>query len=525
MGLMRRCVGQWWLPHDPERRVGGVLEIDRATGLRLELTDHLLTFGSSGEPIPVIFGAADGRRVTLLEVNPDNGGHTVWAEIQTTFEVARPRVALVGIHLADAAQAVFNGLEVEMTGLTAFAGQTGLKWENTATPDTDERSKFTINWTDPIEAQPTDPLEMTVGLHWKLTTNSGPKLSAEGRRYQADEVVTVRAETDTPQSWRTFLDPIRAVQDLVTIATQMPSRIMGRTLHVNDEPLPHTIDLYFRGPSDSTDEPQEFDASNVIFTHDTVDFSTMIDRWFRLRKKIGLPVDVLLGLDYQPIGYYDVLLFNAAAAAEGFHAGLYPASTAVDPGEHKALKSTVSRLLKGLGKGGVRKTTEGALQNIQVALQDKVFGILEGVANAKQREWVMNQIGENRPGLNERYVELAGTADSEAVAALLTHVDTWAGWLRDARNAVGHVNTGQLQAKIPEKALYRLQYITRALLHLVLIDQLGISAEVQREIVQELWSFSAARFRDAVRDAMLQQTQQASPSDPVHQGPATIQAK
>ena len=87
-------------------------------------------------------------------------------------------------------------------------------------------------------------------------------------------------------------------------------------------------------------------------------------------------------------------------------------------------------VLKGLSKGA-RKRVEGELQTIQIALRDKVLGILEGVANNKQREWVMNQIGENRPGLNERYEELAGTADSEAVNALLTRVDTWAGWLRD----------------------------------------------------------------------------------------------
>jgi hypothetical protein len=43
-------------------------------------------------------------------------------------------------------------------------------------------------------------------------------------------------------------------------------------------------------------------------------------------------------------------------------------------------------------------------------------------------------------------------------------------------------------------------YITRALLHLVLIDQLGISGEIQRGVVQKHWGFSAAKFRDAVRD-------------------------
>jgi hypothetical protein len=216
---------------------------------------------------------------------------------------------------------------------------------------------------------------------------------------------------------------------------------------------------------------------------------------------------VLLGLDYQPIGYYEVRLFNAAAAGEGFHAGLYADSTAVDPDEHDALKKSVSRLLKGIGKKQARKTVEGALESVQEGLRDKVLGMLEGVPSEKQRGWVMNQLGENRKGLNERYKELTEKADSEAVGELLTNVDRWAGWLRDARNAIGHVNTGRLQEKIPEKARYRLQDITRALLHLVLIAELGISADVQRRVVRDenLWEFSAARFREAVEDATPQE--------------------
>jgi ApeA N-terminal domain 1 len=213
---------------------------------------------------------------------------------------------------------------------------------------------------------------------------------------------------------------------------------------------------------------------------------------------------VLLGLDYQPIGYYELRLFNAAAAGEGLHAGLYPNSTAVDPAARNALKKTVSRLVKGLGKQA-SKQVDNALQSVGKPLREKVLGMLKGIADVNQREWLMNQLGENRPGLNERYKTLAETADSEAADALLTRVDIWAAWLRDARNAVGHVNTGQLQAKIPEKALYRMVYITRALLHLVLIDQLGISGEIQRGVVQKLWGYSATRFRDAIRDATSQQ--------------------
>ena len=510
MGLIRRCFGQWWLPDDPKRKVGGVLGIDNVTGLRLELTDHLLTFGSFGEPVPVVFGAADGRQITLLEVGPTNGGHIVMAQLRTVFEVGRPRVAMVGIQLPDAAAPVFHCLEVEMTGLTAFAGQSGLKSEYVARPDSSERTQFTMDWTDPLQTQLTEPLEATLGLHWNIKGDFVPQLDADRRRYQASETVVVRVQTEAPQPWRAFLDPARAMQDLVTVATQIPARIMSRTLSIidHDHPIPYPVDLYFRGTTDVDDEPQALDEENIIFTLDTIefDFSTLIDRWFHLRQKIGLSIDVLLGLDYQPIGYYEVRLFNAAAAGEGFHAALFPDSTAVDPDEHDVLKKTVSRLLKGIGRGGARKTVEAALAPLQNALLNKVIGLLEGVASAKQRQWVMNQIGENRPGLNERYKALAGTADPEAINELLTNVDIWAGWLRDARNAVGHVNTGQLQEKIPEKALYRLQYITRALLHLVLINQLGISAEIQRRLVHEqhIWGFSAAQFREAVTEATRQ---------------------
>ena len=115
---LRRCVGQWWLPSAPNKSVGGVLDIDSDTGLRLELTDQLLPGGLDPILAPVIHGHADGREVTLLDCMPAEGGKTVIAQTSTTTQVSRPRVAMVGVHLADAADAVFVGMEVSITGLT-----------------------------------------------------------------------------------------------------------------------------------------------------------------------------------------------------------------------------------------------------------------------------------------------------------------------------------------------------------------------------------------------------------------------
>jgi hypothetical protein len=118
---------------------------------------------------------------------------------------------------------------------------------------------------------------------------------------------------------------------------------------------------------------------------------------------------------------------------------------------------------------------------------------------ATVREWVMNRIGENRPGLKQRLLELAAVPDSQAVEDLLTDVNTWAKWLRNARNAIGHLNTGELETGVPlEDARYRLAYITRAFLHLVVLAKLGVSAEAQRRVVNDEWRYSAEKFGAAV---------------------------
>jgi Apea-like HEPN len=154
-----------------------------------------------------------------------------------------------------------------------------------------------------------------------------------------------------------------------------------------------------------------------------LNFATVIHDWFNLREKIGLPLDVLLGLDYDRGGYYENRLFNAAAAAEGFHAAFFPDSTGLPPEAHEV----------------VVRRVESAL-----------FYALKA-----DREWAMSRIKDNRPGLKQRLVELVTRADSEAVQNLLTDVDTWAKWLKNARNAIGHLDTDELETRVPLEAARR----------------------------------------------------------------------
>jgi hypothetical protein len=61
------------------------------------------------------------------------------------------------------------------------------------------------------------------------------------------------------------------------------------------------------------------------------------------------------------------------------------------------------------------------------------------------------------------------------------------------------LNTGELERRLQlEEARFRLQYITRALLHLIILAELGLSGEGQRQVVFEKWRYAAEKFREAV---------------------------
>ena len=69
----------------------------------------------------------------------------------------------------------------------------------------------------------------------------------------------------------------------------------------------------------------------------------------------------------------------------------------------------------------------------------------------KHRDWAMSRLKGNRAGLKDRLLELVTLANSGAVQHLLTDVETWAKWVKNARNAIGHLNPGELEKKIPLK--------------------------------------------------------------------------
>ncbi|MDJ0490311.1 hypothetical protein QNA24_28440 [Rhodococcus qingshengii] len=477
----QRLIGMWWLATDSNRehKIGGTLLIDEEGRVKLDLTHELIATRSGGnsnhpsdEPV-LIHGAAQGKRITLINCRETNGSRTSMGQEHTTTQVLRAEASLIGIHLQNPDEAVFSGIRVQLSHMNKWADKSGIRadfvWADEHGHDSGPLYTGTIEGIDAEHASlPQKGIEAT--LCWRQNMTLDARTTAWDRQLHAAERVELHLQSLNPLPWSGFIDIYGGMQDLITLATQSACVIGSKQLELSTDDVPTTtVDLHYHGSNTTVkDEPRQFD---VLFSlADMAPFAESFPTWMALRDKLGMPLDILLGLDYMPSGYYENQLFNAGSAAEGIHAALRPQTTALDITAHHQVKKVVKDALKS-------------------AVRD------DHIDDAT-RQWATNSIGSNHPGLKLRCLELAKIPDQTAVTTLLGNVDYWARWVRDTRNAIGHATAGSEQ-KIPETARYRLLSITKALLHLVLMNELGLPPEVQQRAVTQLWGYQAAQFRKA----------------------------
>jgi hypothetical protein len=131
------------------------------------------------------------------------------------------------------------------------------------------------------------------------------------------------------------------------------------------------------------------------------------------------------------------------------------------------------------------------------------------------RDFVKSRL-RNDATYNDRMVELASIPDSEAVDKLLTDRVQWAERLKNSRHDLAHANERPAQTSDSVGALCLLE-TTYALLCLVAMAEIGLSAEVQRRAVSDTGkiNWAAAQFKKllASRDALGVQDVEPPPSE------------
>ncbi len=261
----------------------------------------------------------------------------------------------------------------------------------------------------------------------------GERLSLRGEGTEVQLVI----ESEEPRRWAGFGTTTQAFQDLLTLAGNADCRIESSVLFTGEG---RPVQVWMK--ADTVIEHHW----HPVFGLSTVP-AQFISAWLKLRTQLGMSGSVLFSLDYGGRGYFQNKLFNAASAAEGIHHILHPGATGISAQAHKDLKDHIKKLPDGEAKN-----------------------------------WALSTIRRNPPGFTTRMRELAAIPDGEAVERLLHDQDKWVTWMVNARNSIGHSSWGGMD-KIPHEVRPALTHVTKTLLHLVLLEKLGLSADQQRSAV------------------------------------------
>ena len=108
-----------------------------------------------------------------------------------------------------------------------------------------------------------------------------------------------------------------------------------------------------------------------------------------------------------------------------------------------------------------------------------------------QRQWLNQKLGDNKPTLRQRLLDLAAIPDAEVMAAILPNPQAWAKATKDERNPVAH--GGNMTRDI--ELLSAIVTTTTAVVLLNLLHQLGIPKERMEMALDYNRTMESAKYR------------------------------
>lgn len=455
---MRQWQGQWWEPARPEELQAGVLTEDSDGGLSLALIGgfdmsvrkSLPEGGYTVEPtsrtLPVLIGQCGATTVTLVDtwMRSSRGG----LSLQPYEQTLTPRTALIGVGLTDPEDdAIFHTCDLRLENLLTWLDLGGMQVSTTADLST---STGRLTTTTPVVAR-FDDYTVTAG-----TGNSGFRYQ---HTHNATSIVSevwahLWTEASTPRTYAGFDAISHVLEDLLTFAGDTPSGQLTRTLQY---PLPPAAPSAIAGlMRDSSAEvlgrrvyaatPDDPAKTTFLFSCRDLPFTDLVTRWVPLRQQTADACNILFGTLYSRPTFTETRLLNVAIAAEALHRALLPEQRPMTAEHYASLQRNA----------------------------------LAGLPEAADRAWLRARL-RNEPSYQERLLALAELPDQSTVRSLIPDRAQWARQLKEARNGMAHT----ARPRVSYDELYELTEVSRYLLYLVLMQQLGLPAEVQQRALQQ----------------------------------------
>jgi len=243
-------VGEFWLPGNADRKIGGSLFYSPGERPRLRLSGSFRTLREEIQslegfnfrtPEKIVLGrTAKSRDVTLYECR-DTGGGTVDLEYGRTVEKwMEASVLFRGVHFVREEEILFDSVTVEMAHLDEWG------WLFVVAPRDcpfDKQSKLqTLRYRHP------PPVEVELSAKWVATLGvsvPGPTFTRLQKVIEVKPRTWLKLVPPTPADLKSFLERVWVWSSLVSLATQkavFPTRLTGKPSHaVQKAADPHSI--------------------------------------------------------------------------------------------------------------------------------------------------------------------------------------------------------------------------------------------------------------------------------------------
>jgi hypothetical protein len=306
--------GEFWLPDEPERRIGGLVRFGPKLAARLVL---------DGEPFPGVTPVAlvhgflfDGRRLSAIECYAagrravfSNGEH-----VQQTVDVMS---LLIGEHVGEKPR--FDHLAVRLSVLREWANvRSG--WRS----GEHDEAGYSIRYETPPERSVTLRDGRVVALR------TVDRLS-EGAGLLRGEQETLFSVTFPKRgSLQDIGEAVASLQNLITFAARRVAKVTSLTVTcpgvfiAPGVKIPRPLELRTTqvdlGATDAAESVGYAERDFLFLVAETeAEFRLTLARWVALEERLGVVLDMFLALLYAPPHHLENKVMNVCQAAEGYH--------------------------------------------------------------------------------------------------------------------------------------------------------------------------------------------------------------
>lgn len=451
--------GIWW-PRgaSPEDGTAGILRFRPGEGLRLKLfgtlrPQSLRTFGGmpSSRQEPRILGISEsGKRMTLVDSFLASGGMSIPGYEHEEYHA---RVLYRGAHLPSADEPRFSSLEVNLAYLTEWVGESGFRGQRTFTPG-GALAQYNVTYESPADILAEiamDRVSITHTFHQAGDHHSEVRLGQRAWfRVEPTTVVTLE------EALLRFVSPLEI---LVALGTGKPSRILEFNVYLDAPPRPEgegpedrppsALEVVFEEPVPRTTErvrPHE-----MLFTLDALrgGFQDAIGRWLAFVEAYRLIANVFFTSFYEPNSFVDQRFLNLSRAVEAYHRQRFGRSDL--PAEDH--ESRVRDIIAAAPEKHREWLNERLNHSDEITFRQRIKRLV------REHDAVMAPLIGSRSDARERFV----------------------GRIVDARNQLTHLAEGGAMQE-PPRGLFELNEALGVLLQAAFLNELGIPAELSRQL-------------------------------------------